>query len=128
MTFLAFAVTAVTGEMYLYVAIYVNSMIGESDRFAPAERAGSADLSPASTDSPRLTLFGREWIVVSYGWSSDSVSPVSSDESVVLDLCLRSSNNSRLKTTRVKRVSLIESIVEQIDSQVSRDVRFPSRQ
>lgn len=97
-------------------------MTGGSDRFTAVRQTGGGERPPASADFPRLMLFGREWIVVSYRWSADIPSPVSSDQSVVLDLCLRAPGSGRLKTTRVKRASLIESIIEQIEA----DPQFPT--
>lgn len=98
-----------------------------TDRLADRDRSSSGDLWAASVGYPRVTVLGREWLVVSYEWSDDSTSPVSSDEQLTLDLCLCYPGTNRLKTIRVKRASLIESIIDRVDAQVEQEIRMPRR-
>ena len=98
------------------------------DQFDDGSLSSDGDLWSASSGSPRVTVASQEWLVVSYEWVTDETSPVASTSGVVLDLCVLAPGASHLKTVRVKRGSLIESIIAQIDSQVTRDLQVPSRQ
>ncbi|MCH7659903.1 MAG: hypothetical protein IH933_04790 [Euryarchaeota archaeon] len=97
------------------------------DQFDDGSLSSDGDLWSASSGSPRVTVASQEWLVVSYEWVTDETSPVASS-GVVLDLCVLVPGASHLKTVRVKRGSLIESIIAQIDSQVTRDLQVASQQ